>query len=293
VACGEEHSAFIANNGSIYTMGSNAEGRLGIGDKTMKISVTPCLLEALSKFNAVEIACGWGHTVAVLDNGNVYSWGVGEYGALGTIEAKTQWFPVQMHFTQRPFIKAVSCGTRHTAMIDSEGKLFVCGAGDAGQLGTGSRKSCLQPINLNLNVSIQQTACGIFHTLLLTIEGTVLTMGGNNFGQLGIGTKRSSSTPQLIKGLERITKVVAGRTSAALNDKGAVYVWGGEYLVPNALNEIEGTIVDIELGGNFAGAIDTEGDLYTWGENKSGELGTGDYKARVRPTRLASIKESS
>ena len=290
VACGEEHSAFITDNGSIYTMGSNAEGRLGIGDRTMKISVTPCLVEALSKFNAVEIACGWGHTVAVLDNGNVYSWGVGEYGALGTIEAKTQWFPVQMQFSERPFIKAVSCGTRHTGMIDSEGRLFVCGAGDAGQLGINSRKSCLQPIHLNLNTPILQAACGIFHTVLLTIEGTVFAMGGNNFGQLGTGTRRSSSTPQLVKGLERITKVAAGRTSAALDDKGVVYIWGGEHLVPNALNEIEGIIVDIELGGNFAGAIDTEGDLYTWGENKSGELGAGDYKPRTRPTHFPSIK---
>lgn len=47
VACGEEHSAFITDEGNVYTMGSNLEGRLGIGNKQLRSVNMPCLVEIL------------------------------------------------------------------------------------------------------------------------------------------------------------------------------------------------------------------------------------------------------
>jgi len=299
VACGEEHSAFITNNGSIYTMGSNADGRLGIGDHSIKLASTPCLVEALSRFNALEISCGWGHTAAVIDNGDVYTWGVGEYGALGISDSETQWFPVQMGFVEnsKVYAKNVSCGTRHTAIVDDKGRLFVCGAGDAGQLGTGNRDRQLQPVHVSaIKENIVQSACGIFHTLALTSTGTVYAMGGNNFGQLGIGTKRSSTVPLQVKGFdkERAVKITAGHISAAVGEKGNLYVWGtgvfGEYLVPTQFTSLKAAIKDVEVGGNFGAAIDTNGVIYTWGSNTSGELGLGDYEARAQPVQVHALQ---
>lgn len=65
MGCGDEHTAFIASNGYVYTMGSNADGRLGIASRNLKYSNSPCLVEALSRVKATKIACGWGHTVCV------------------------------------------------------------------------------------------------------------------------------------------------------------------------------------------------------------------------------------
>ena len=47
ISCGEEHSAFLAERGMIFTMGSNVDGRLGIGDKNIPYVSTPCLIESL------------------------------------------------------------------------------------------------------------------------------------------------------------------------------------------------------------------------------------------------------
>jgi len=66
-------------------MGSNNEGRLGINDKSLKQSSTPCLVESLSGSKAVVISCGWGHSAAVLENGELYTWGIDEHGALEQI----------------------------------------------------------------------------------------------------------------------------------------------------------------------------------------------------------------
>ena len=52
--------------GHIYTMGSNTEGRLGIGNKTIRQSSSPCLVEDLIRYNCTQISCGWGHSAAVM-----------------------------------------------------------------------------------------------------------------------------------------------------------------------------------------------------------------------------------
>ena len=49
ISCGDEHTAFIAN-GYLYTMGSNADGRLGISQKDIKTSSSPCLVGGLSRY---------------------------------------------------------------------------------------------------------------------------------------------------------------------------------------------------------------------------------------------------
>ena len=51
-------------------MGSNAEGRLGIGDPSVKQSPLPTLVEGLARMRCLQVACGAGHTVAVTGNRN-------------------------------------------------------------------------------------------------------------------------------------------------------------------------------------------------------------------------------
>lgn len=293
VSCGEEHTGLITGAGQIFTVGSNNEGRLGLGDRTLHQSSTPCLVEALSHCNAVKISCGWGHTAAVMDNGDLYTWGVGEYGALGVADPGSQWFPVKVAFPGRDqvAITKADCGTRHTAMVDDRGRLYVCGAGDAGQLGTGSREKEVLPREVTaVAEKVQDCACGIFHTLVLTRSGRVYSMGGNNVGQLGTGTKRSSAVPTRVKELDSasIVKIAAGNHSAAVTERGELYVWGtslfGEFLVPTLFSPSGVSAEEVSIGGSFGAIIDRRGSLYTWGSNASGELGMGDFEAKSKPT---------
>ena len=302
VSCGEEHSCLITGDGQIFSVGSNSEGRLGLGDQSMTQSSTPCLVEALSNLNAVHISCGWGHTAAVMDNGELYTWGVGEYGALGIGDIESQWFPVKVTFPNKPsvFIVGVSCGTRHTALIDDKGVLYTCGAGDAGQLGINSRTKQIVPIEVKgIPEPIECVKCGVFHTLTLTKTKKLYTMGGNNLGQLGTGNKRSTITPIKIRELENfnIIKIAAGHHSAALTEGGDLFVWGtgtfGEFLSPTMFGEpgtFQAPLSDISIGGSFGVALDTEGNLYSWGSNTSGELGMGDFESRKLPTLTRGLK---
>jgi X-linked retinitis pigmentosa GTPase regulator len=58
ISCGDEHSAFITGDGLIYTIGNNADGRLGVGDRALKFSSSPCLVEVDTRIPASRISCG-------------------------------------------------------------------------------------------------------------------------------------------------------------------------------------------------------------------------------------------
>ncbi|CAG9320984.1 unnamed protein product [Blepharisma stoltei] len=300
ISCGEEHSAFISSSGHVYCMGSNSDGRLGIGDKSIRLSSSPCLVERLSNYKASRISCGWGHTIAVTEQGFAFSWGVGEFGALGNGSNDTQWTPVRMEVPENLKIRQASCGSRHTALIAEEGYrkiLLTCGAGEAGQLGTGRREKELAPVYIHTNEDVKNAASGVYHTLFVTVNGSVYAMGGNSFGQLGTGDKKSYSRPEKIKHLENvyIEKVSAGQHSAALSDKGHLFVWGtsafGEYLLPQRFNNGSGPIKDVDIGGSFGAALDSSNTLYVWGGNSNGELGLGDAETRTSMTPVSALKD--
>lgn len=300
LACGEEHAAFITLNGEVYTMGNNAEGRLGIGNRSIKQCASPCLVETLSAHRAVSVSCGWGHTAAVSENGDLYTWGAGEQGALGLGSTETQWVPARVNLSHELSASNVSCGARHTAAIVQTRtglkELWTCGAGEAGQLGTGRREKELVFVRVSFADTVKQVSCGVFHTGFITPTGRVYMMGGNSFGQLGVGSKKSSSMPMRVTALDSrpIVKVSCGHHSAAVSERGELFLWGtgsfGEYLIPQMITNIGVKIADVCVGGSFGAAIDVNNGLWAWGSNTNGELGVGDYEPRLTPFAVAALQ---
>lgn len=295
LACGEEHSAFISSSGHVYSMGSNSDGRLGLGDKSLRQSSSPCLVEGLLNYRSVKISCGWGHTGVITDEGSVFLWGVGEFGALGTGGAENSWLPVKALLPRTMRGLDISCGSRHTGLIVEENRnksLLMTGSGEAGQLGTGRREKEFSFILVNTSEEVQDVACGVFHSLIISVSGKLFAMGGNSFGQLGIGSKKSTSRPERVVVDCNFVKVACGSHSAGISDKGQLYVWGtgvfGEYLQPTRMAVSH--CKDLGIGGSYGIAVDTSGNVYAWGANSNGELGLGDYDARIPPTVIQSLK---
>ena len=126
-----------------------------------------------------------------------------------------------------------------------------------------------------------------------------MQLGGNNFGQLGTGTKRSTAIPVKVKGFEseKVARIAAGNHSAAITENNELFIWGtgsfGEFLIPTSMNElgkITTGFVDVSIGGTFGATIDKEGNVYSWGTNTNGELGSGDFEARPLPKPITSLQ---
>ena len=295
ISCGEEHSALISQTGYVYTMGSNLDGRLGIGTKSITHSTSPCLVEELAKYKAKHVSSGWAHSVVLTDKGEGFAWGLGEYGALGTGSTETQWSPGAVLLPDIAF--EVSCGSRHTGFVlnsDLKYNLFMCGAGESGQLGTGGREKELTPISVLTEDPVKQVSCGIFQTGIITIKNKVYMTGGNSFGQLGLGNRKGKSCFEKVEALSGINvkKLCCSNFSAALTEKGGVYVWGsgsfGECLVPYKLHSSV-QFKDLSIGTGFAILLDNENTLYSFGGNSEGELGCDD-EIRTNPQVVQSLK---
>lgn len=298
ISCGEEHSGFISSSGHVYTMGSNTDGRLGINSRTIRQSASPCLVEDLISYNSVKISCGWAHTAIITDTGEVFTWGLGEFGALGNGLNETKYSPSRMSLP-KSFAVDLSCGSRHTGIVVREKNnrkvLYMCGGGEAGQLGTGRREKELLPVMVDIGEEVDQVDCGVFHTGIVSGRGSVYMMGGNSFGQLGLGNKKSQNRPEKVVHLENvfIKKIKCSNFTTAVSDKGFLYVWGsgifGEFLLPHRWS-IREPILDIAIGAGFGIAIDVSGSVFVWGGNSNGELGVDDYEARTTPTLISSLK---
>lgn len=104
----------------------------------------------LADKKVVDVACGFQHTVAVTDTGDVYTWGYGKNGALG----HGDWDQVNMPKRVEGLanIKRVQCGNDFTVVQDSEGNLFSFGSNRYGQLaitGVNTYKQS-RPLKMNL-----------------------------------------------------------------------------------------------------------------------------------------------
>lgn len=73
----------LTENGTIYSMGSNLLGQLGIGDSNLNRAYQPQLVESLSMWHAVKICTSKASSFALMENGDVFSWGSCLYGILG------------------------------------------------------------------------------------------------------------------------------------------------------------------------------------------------------------------
>ena len=160
-------------------------------------------------------------------------------------------------------------------------------------------------INNITNVSV-----GSSHTLALRNDGTVFAWGNNTFGQLGNGTLNTSSSPVQVSGLTNVRQVSAANNhSLALRNDGSVWAWGinNQYGVfgngqtnTNASTPIQITtltnIDSIYAATNHAAAIDSYGNVRTWGYGNYGQLGegaSGTSNIKTTPTLISSLSTNT
>ncbi|CAH2062022.1 unnamed protein product, partial [Iphiclides podalirius] len=123
VACGQHHSLALDSNGLVYAIGRTEYGRLGLGDRTGDAEILEPIPKLQNK-KCVNIAAGTCNSFAVTDTGEVFAWGMGSEGQLGTGAAADALEPAPAHaapFDGRPAAR-VAAGGQHTALLLEESK---------------------------------------------------------------------------------------------------------------------------------------------------------------------------
>ena len=85
----------------VFSWGEGEDGKLGHGNRVSYDK--PKLIESLKSKRIRDIACGSSHSAAITSSGELYCWGLGEYGRLGLGDTSTQLKPklVKALFGQR------------------------------------------------------------------------------------------------------------------------------------------------------------------------------------------------
>ncbi|XP_032651157.1 putative E3 ubiquitin-protein ligase HERC4 isoform X1 [Chelonoidis abingdonii] len=187
--------------------------------------------------------------------------------------------------------------------------MLCWGNASFGQLGLGGidEEIVLEPRKSDffLNKKVRDVGCGLRHTVFVLDDGTVYTCGCNDLGQLG--HEKSRKRPEHVGALDaqNIVSVSCGEAhTLALNDKGQVYAWGlatdGQLGLPGteeciriprnikSLSDIQ--IMQVACGYCHSLALSKGSEVYSWGQNKYGQLGIGyEFKKQTSPQLIKSL----
>ena len=217
-------------------------------------------------------------------------------------------------------VPQVAVGEYIGIALKSDGSVWAWGRNNYGQLGDGTKENRYTPVQVKgangegYLSDIIAISSGDQHGMSLKSDGSVWAWGYNNFGQLGDGTSgvgADKSIPVQVKSadgegyLSDIVAVSAGSNhSFALKSDGSVWAWGWNYygqlgintggngankLIPAQVKGANGEgylsdIVAVSAGSSHSIALKSDGSVWGFGYNGSGQLGDGTTSgSRVTP----------
>lgn len=285
--------------GQVWTWGHNRRGQLGLGDGLyggnpqypndvpgcVESPDQKCLPEFVRRPSPMRmpplytgriefISAGAYHTVAITESGQLVAWGWNGLGQLGT-DSNVPTYGLPSHpaeWTQRNLPTAVrfvdgikfrraAAGMFHSLALDVSGKAYAWGMNTNGQLCLGHLRNQNFPQVIN-NPPVEgsnpsagrwsQVCAGQEHTVLLSEYGHVYTCGSNSVQQLGL--PRTGNYEQ--RSMEAIRTCKRDANGACL---------------PGSITNI----VKISCGQYHTLALSSSGQLWSWGDNRFGQIGNG------------------
>ena len=244
-----------------------------------------------------------GHSMVLLEDGDVYSFGDGTFGSLGHGDNEDRLLPTKIETLSG--VKAISAGRKHSLVLLEDGDVYSFGDGKFGALGHGDRENRLLPTKIETLSGVKAISAGGEYSLVLLENGDVYSFGHGNRGRLGHGDLKDRKVPTKIESLANAKRISAGeRHSLVLLRNGDVYSFGGgedfrlgqsdhkKRIVPTKIEGLTG-VKEVSAGDSHSLVILENGDVYSFGDGRGGALGQGNEKKYRDPTRMANIAGAS
>ena len=282
----------------MWTWGYNAEGQLGLGNTTNYSS--PVQIGALTTWASISAGASGGR--AIKTDGTMWAWGANGSGQLGQGNTTNRSSPVQIGALTN-WSKVSSGGYFHSAAIKTDGTIWTWGSNYLAQLGLGDTTARSSPVQVGALTNWSSLAAGKSSVTAIKTDGTMWSWGWNGYGILGINAGAVSySSPVQIGALTTWSSVSMGSyVCAAIKTDGTMWIWGNNNDGKLAQGDINThrsspvqvgaltTWASVSTGEKQCAAVKTDGTLWSWGLNQSGNLGLGNTINRSSPVQVGAL----
>ena len=296
-----ENSAFLTNDGKIYTWGNNSKGQI-IGDGTWGNTPVVSPLDITSYFppldsddKFIDISIGQESYAALTSKGRVFAWGIqGEsLNGINFLREITSKF----NLDSDDKIIDLKLGDFHASAISAKGHLFTLGPNYGGQLGNNGTvfdfNKNPSPITFIFDLPTEETlvtiSVGGNHSSVISSMGRVFVWGSNHQGQLGDGTYETKFFPieitenfDLRTNEEIVSLHLGGQSSLAISSMERIFTWGelAQSSMPtditSSFNFFSGERIKFVESSFYNFSVITSNDrVFIWGFNNSGQIGDG------------------
>jgi len=294
IACGESHCVAVDLDGQAYAWGIDETGQLGAPKRHAADIAMPAIDVKPAASMPVTMAEQVSHLPVCINPLAGCTWNPG-IASLGSELVVSP--PVTVKFT------AVACGAKFSLALDRSGGVWAWGGGEGGVLGLGIGGCAdrLMPMRVDAlrEKPISSISCGSYHAMALAAGGELYSWGRCEGGQLGISEKRMQSYIEekelkdtcicepfrVLFSCLPISPVASGSEAAeatAAADANSTPADADNLRA--AADNLSGCPPDIDdpirmeqvaCGDVHSCALDTAGQVWSWGWGEFGQLGLG------------------
>lgn len=163
--------------------GELGQGKIGIAKKTpIRVGIDKPIK---------QVACGPMHTVSLTEDGQVYTYGCNDEGALGRVtDGDEELEATPKHIPIKSKVIKITAGDSHTAVLTEDDEVHIWGNfrdehGSVGLTPECEGKPAYEAIQILPDLKLKDIASGSNHILVLDDSGEVYSFGVGAQGQLG------------------------------------------------------------------------------------------------------------
>jgi len=291
-----QHSFALATDNTLWCVGQNHQGQLGLGDLTVRQVWT----QVPGLWQDIAISPYYAFSVGVKLDGTLWSTGLNNDGQLGLNDEVNRNIFTQVGTSTK--WRKVDCGATYTMAINDDGNLFATGFPYQGALGLGDTTKRDEFTWVSTVSGVDRVSCGYYTTAILKTDGSLWVTGSNSDGQQGLGntTPRTTFTNVPDGGTGIIDFCMGQNNNTAYG--GILFIIKSDrtlWAAGSNLNNIMGIEGDdlsdklnfVQLTGTNWDKIHSkdysvlglkyDGTMWGCGINTFGELGLGDLVART------------
>ncbi|KAF7688814.1 RCC1-like G exchanging factor-like protein [Silurus meridionalis] len=218
VVCGQDHSLFLTESGTVYACGWGADGQTGLGHHN-KAALPVQVGGDLDGVKVQQVSTYGDCSLAVSTEGHVFGWGNSEYLQLASVTETTQISsPRLLPLKGIGKVTQAACGGTQVAVLNEDGEVFVWGYGILGKGPNLAESEIPEKVpatlfgksEFNPTVKVAHIRCGLSHFAAITDRGELFVWGKNVRGCLGIGKRDDQYFPWRVTVPGHVVDVACG-----------------------------------------------------------------------------------